>query len=382
MNAFKRVWLCFLFACSAKAALDDELRDDMVIGMPNHEVYVAANHLASIMEEVRSFDEDGAARDVDCYDLFCGPNAVVAEHFAARGYSVLEYDIKRNVRHNFLSAWGFAYALQYALRIRPGGLMIAGPPCSHFVWLSSSWHQRDESHPEGNVEEPKVIISNIFVLNFLVIATILCMRGVMVLTEQPHSSRMYLNYVFKKFNSVFNMTRHHTWMRAFAHPMPKPSDLRANFKGASSLVRIWSEERQALSKTMGDFAFSPKCKVKVGHRVRNGRKTSEYHEVRSGWVVGTELLKESAEYTSGFAAAILSAWLIGGPHSVPQVSLAKAFEMVGFSDVDELKKYTTLHVKEKPTVKNSPLLRIFNQQIEEKKEEEKQERTVKKQRVS
>ena len=97
------------------------------------------------------------------------------------------------------------------------------------------------------MKEPKVVLSNIFVLNFLVIASICCMRGVRVLIEQPESSKMWLNVVFRKFLKVFQFKRHHTWMKAFGHDLPKPSDLMANFEGGETLVRIWSKGREKLN---------------------------------------------------------------------------------------------------------------------------------------
>lgn len=52
-----------------------------------------------------------------------------------------------------LSRSGFYEAILGVLRLRQDGLMTMGPPCSSFVWISSSCHGRGPEKPYGNEEK-------------------------------------------------------------------------------------------------------------------------------------------------------------------------------------------------------------------------------------
>ena len=45
---------------------------------------------------------------------------------------------------------GFLRALWLTLRMKEGGLLHAGPPCSSFVWINSSTHRRTRERPLGS----------------------------------------------------------------------------------------------------------------------------------------------------------------------------------------------------------------------------------------
>ena len=55
---------------------------------------------------------------------------------------------------------GMFRAIQMVLRIKEGGLIHGGPPCSSYVWLNRGTSKRSTACPEGDSSEPSVRISN------------------------------------------------------------------------------------------------------------------------------------------------------------------------------------------------------------------------------
>ena len=108
-------------------------------------------------------------------------------------------------------------------------------------------------------------------------------RRVFVLLEQGQSS------VLPKFPSVklslelIGAGRIHTWLRAFNHPMPKPTYL-------------WS--------TMPATALSILEKKKPAGAVSDERY---WHNTATGWWTGGPKLKSAEEFTQEFASAIVTA---------------------------------------------------------------------------
>ena len=61
-------------------------------------------------------------------------------------------------------------------------MMLAGPPCGLFVFLSSSYHRRNMCYPYGDQFRGKVRASNQLVVNFLVLLAVAHARGLHWLT--------------------------------------------------------------------------------------------------------------------------------------------------------------------------------------------------------
>lgn len=52
---------------------------------------------------------------------------------------------------------GFVKAIQSVLRIREGGLIHAGPPCSSWIWMNRGTSKRSLGNLEGDRSEPSVV---------------------------------------------------------------------------------------------------------------------------------------------------------------------------------------------------------------------------------
>lgn len=85
-------------------------------------------------------------------DLFGGLHGRVQQAFQKRGFRCGCYDIARKGIDNDITSYGgFRYLVLLGLRLQHGSsLIMMGPPCSLFVWLSSSVHWRSLFGPAGD----------------------------------------------------------------------------------------------------------------------------------------------------------------------------------------------------------------------------------------
>jgi len=76
----------------------------------------------------------------------------VQQAFQKRGFRCGCYDIAREGIDNDITSYGgFRYLVLLGLRLQHGSsLIMMGPPCSLFVWLSSSVHWRSLFGPAGD----------------------------------------------------------------------------------------------------------------------------------------------------------------------------------------------------------------------------------------
>ena len=56
---------------------------------------------------------------------------------------------------------GFSLAMRYTLRLRPGALLVMGPPCSSFVFINQGTAKRSEDVPYGDYNMPPVALGNL-----------------------------------------------------------------------------------------------------------------------------------------------------------------------------------------------------------------------------
>ena len=59
--------------------------------------------------------------------------------------------------------------------------MMVGPPCSLFVFMSSSYHHRSIEMPYGDQSKAKIRVCNQLITNLIVILCVAQSRGVMFL---------------------------------------------------------------------------------------------------------------------------------------------------------------------------------------------------------
>ena len=88
---------------------------------------------------------------------------------------------------------GFLVALQYAMRLRAGGLMMSGLPCSMHVWISRGTSGKSRGNPRGALpaggyKHSCVETANKIAARFALVALLCHCRQVWWITEQPGTS--------------------------------------------------------------------------------------------------------------------------------------------------------------------------------------------------
>ena len=101
-----------------------------------------------------------------------------------------------------LTRYGYIVALQYLLRVRAGGLLFGGLPCSLHVWMSRGTSKKTRANPRGLLGEGLgfaadcVRVANLIAARYAIMALICLVRSIFWLTEQPSSSvAQFLPYI-------------------------------------------------------------------------------------------------------------------------------------------------------------------------------------------
>lgn len=103
--------------------------------------------------------------DLACLDFFSASGKIAAA-FRKRGWRGVSYDIATGgLNEDLTSKQGFETLLLKALRLLPLALIFAGPPCSLFIFLSSSQHMRSICRPLGNAFDRMTQMANRIVQN-------------------------------------------------------------------------------------------------------------------------------------------------------------------------------------------------------------------------
>jgi len=241
----------------------------------------AEDHEQDIKDAIASMQEDD--RDLHFLDLFSA-SGQGKRTFEANGYAAVSTDIITNPLEDITSRAGFFLILQMAMRIMEGGLLLGGPPCSLFIFLSSSMHRRSPAMPRGDESRRAVRLSNLVVDNCVVILTHIIPRGVKFIIEQPLTSSMYDMPSFTRIRSSSpEWLAITTYMGCFGHTMMKPTRLVSNMTSCRLLTRPRPPPEA--------FPSDP-----------------DYVRYTPAGAAGGRHLHASAVYTPAFTFAVLVAW--------------------------------------------------------------------------
>jgi hypothetical protein len=131
---------------------------DTVGVLPYEDYYYAADHLVEIAEFVNGFAD--TSRYLEVADIYSGLEARTFTEAQERGYSAARYDVSIDPLHNVLTKAGFWHLLTIACSILPFGFAMLGPPCSLWIFLSSSIHKRSPANRAGDYANLLVNFSN------------------------------------------------------------------------------------------------------------------------------------------------------------------------------------------------------------------------------
>jgi hypothetical protein len=97
---------------------------------------------------------------------------------------------KDEVTQNLAETIGLLRFIRLALRCQEGGLGLLGTPCNSFGWMASSQHERTFASPWGNMTFPFVIIGNLLATRSCLVVSILVVRSVFWMLENPDRSKV------------------------------------------------------------------------------------------------------------------------------------------------------------------------------------------------
>jgi hypothetical protein len=247
-------------------------------------LYDAVRHPTEVLEYYTARAAMG--RTLDGLDL-CGGCGIFTHALHQGGKASYLFD-ESNPQDDLTTREGFFKAERKVLQVKRKGLVLAGPPCSLFVWLSSMHHRRNAANPWGNEKYSRVLASNVVASNVCLLLLLCSMRGVAYLMEQPLSSWLPKPPIFQQVFAWSAAARVVTNMKQFGHVNMKPTVL-------------WSN--------MGSVAM-----LKGPARTRKKAPLLPYRR-KSGYTRGRPLqLRRSAMYPLRFVKA---AWRANGSSASP-----------------------------------------------------------------
>lgn len=218
-------------------------------------------------------------RSLDVLEVFSGQGrlhqACQALGFAARGF-----DNAYNWQEDINTFDGFMLLLLLVLSIRQGGLLWLAPPCSWWIFLSHSNHQRAASNQwSGDIRNRRVLKANHLASAAGALIRLAMSRLVQVVVEQPLDSCMFNFPEMAKATRALPYRGIVTYLAAFDlnFPCPKPLQLWGSCSWLRHLRRTKPNEHQTSDEV--------------------------YSRTVDGQITGGRALTDTASYPEEFGAA-------------------------------------------------------------------------------
>lgn len=253
------------------------------------------------VQDVLQDSKPDVARDKDVLDLFCGAAAI---HRAAvdLGLASTAFDKFRipgitdtsraGCTEDLTSKSGFMRALGMVKRLRAGGLLVMGPPCSSFVMMNAVKCRRNaQNNYQGDSSYPPVQLGNLLATAAAFLMTVACMRDVEVVFENPPSSFMWKFPIVKQVLDCF-VQRSTCTPRCAWSKEPWGRRMLKRFKFAST--GTWMSHIRRQCRCPGRRHLQLTRRVWSNGRVRFTGKGLQ--------------LKKSAAYPDALGKAIVNAW--------------------------------------------------------------------------
>ena len=273
---------------------------DVQSTVPWHEAYHAGDHIDDLISFV---DRWQGPFDLHCFDAF-GRSRVVETKWLQHGFRALAWDIEINPLWDITAREGFFELLQCGLRLLEWALILAGPPCSLFVWISRSVHKR-KSKRFGIHGDPASLvtkISNLVVNNFVSFVWLMRRRrNIFVMIEQPGSSLMYELPSVIELGLWLRPTVTFTWLGRWGHTLPKPTRLWSTLPGSETLHRTLTKaHREKLKQRL--------LKAQEIAKAKGKKPLNYYTKDKNGKVTGGKDLGKTAVYPRPFAQKVFELW--------------------------------------------------------------------------
>ena len=264
------------------------------------DVWLADEHEHELEQHIQS--RWRCRRYLQLGDMFSG-KANMWRAFRRARYEATTSDVLDDPNQNMASKAGLYCAIELIMAVVTGGLLMWGPPCSMFIFLSSSIHKRSRRRPHGDEKRKSVRLANVIVRNMCFCIRLAIRRGVKNIIEQPTTSVMWqlpcLRIILKRW------TRIHIAMYSYGHATYKP-------------VVLWGDlptlDTVHLPHSLNEFHKLKKVNKQITKKATITRSklgaTLVVRRKASSGVRGGPDLRLTAEYPLPFCAAVRRAWLL------------------------------------------------------------------------
>jgi hypothetical protein len=174
-------------------------------------------------------------RDLDCLEVFAGA-AAIARAFSRAGLASRAYDKASNDEEDVLTLPGLTRLFWLVLRLKPGALLWAAPPCAMWSFMSSSVHRRTKDKPRGDRTRHSVREANNVARITACIIKIATFRGARFCMENP-GRRLGAYPPMARALAYARATVTIVYLGAFGGPLPKPVTVWSNARFTARLQR-------------------------------------------------------------------------------------------------------------------------------------------------
>lgn len=251
----------------------------------------ASQHWADIRKFCQSFDGPRDLALVSVYDA----SQKVYSQWVNNDYASAAVDIRTDPTHDMSSRHGFFTVLTLLMSLAAYGISILAPPCSLFIYMSSSQHKRCDGHEEGDTSQYLVRLANLLAENTAVAikAQLKFRSDTFMVAEQPKGSWMFKTMVWQQLLEGFFLKRTLTYQGLFGARIEKGTHLWHNLSDDTLLARKMTKaNRDKFRKRLARKGIDPEA----CYRKKNGS------------VSGTKELAKTSVYPKKFIKALFNQW--------------------------------------------------------------------------
>ena len=254
------------------------------------EWFDAAEH----WEEIRAFCKAfQGPRHLSLVSVFDASHRVL-NMWKDKGHDAAAVDIQTDMAFDMTSRIGFFMTLALIMSLSPAGVAILAPPCSLFVWLSSSLHRRCLSAPLGDLNQFLVRLANVLSANtsMIVKAQLKFRYDTFTIVEQPKNSWMFKCPVWQSLQTGFLLKTTLTYQGLFGCFIEKGTHLLHNLPDDRLVARKMTKSARS----------------KFNARLKKIKALPVYYRKKNGKVSGTKALAGTSVYPKRFAKALYNQW--------------------------------------------------------------------------
>ena len=220
----------------------------------------------------------------------------MSKAFQKDGAKTVAYDIMHDPGMDIVTETGFYVLLGLLLRLMPSSFTMWAPPCSVFIFLTSSLHERHRFGPWGNLAHYVVRLSNRISINCAVaLKVVLKFRSdCWAMVEQPAGSWLFKSPIWQEIISGFHLNRTLTYQGLFGGPLLKPTHLLHNMASTQFFARKLTKALKAnFQKKQARWKHVQQC---------------FYIKGPGGTVTGTEMMSYTSLYPQKMITQIYKTW--------------------------------------------------------------------------